>query len=122
MDFLDDAVSKAKEVFGVAKRKTEEVVTTQKQKFDIASIENKLEKDYAQLGKVYFVSLVNKEIEDAKVKEIVDAIKEKNQKIAELKEELGAVKSKIVCPKCMAEIDVDAVFCSACGERVIIDE
>ena len=122
MDFFDDAVSKAKEVFGVAKRKTEDVVTTQKQKFDIASMENKLEKDYAMLGKLYFKAIGNDEIEDENVKSIVDAIKEKNQKIAEIKEELSAAKNKRICPKCMAEIDANAVFCSACGERVIIDE
>lgn len=41
MDFIDDAVTKAKEAFDVACKKTNEVVTTQKQKFDIASLEAK---------------------------------------------------------------------------------
>ena len=122
MDFFDDAVSKDKEVFGVAKKKTEDVVTTQKQKFDIASMENKLEKDYSALGKLYFKIVENEEIEDENVKSIVEMIKEKNQKITEIKEEMSANKNKKICPKCLAEIDVGAVFCSACGERINIDE
>lgn len=121
MDFLDDAVSKAKEAFGVAKKKTEEVVTVQKQKFDIASIENKREKDFAELGKLYFEKVKDTENEDVKMQKIVNDIKEKTAKIAELKEELSSAKNKRICPKCMAEIDESAVFCSACGEKVIID-
>ena len=38
MGFLDDAINKTKEVFDVACQKTGEVVTTEKQKFNIASL------------------------------------------------------------------------------------
>ena len=41
MDFLENALDKAREVIDVACKKTNEVVITEKQKFDIASIENK---------------------------------------------------------------------------------
>ena len=37
MDFLDNAVVKAKEAFDIAYKKTNEVVNTSKQKFDIAT-------------------------------------------------------------------------------------
>ena len=54
MDFFDNAVSKAKDVFDVACKKTEEVVTTGKQKLDIATLENKMTKDFEALGRIYF--------------------------------------------------------------------
>ena len=54
MSFIDDAINKTKEVFDVACKKTDEVVTTQKQKFSIASLESKREKDFADLGRIYF--------------------------------------------------------------------
>ena len=57
MDFIDDAVTKAKEAFDVACKKTNEVVTTQKQKFDIASLEAKRTKDFEALGRFYYSEL-----------------------------------------------------------------
>ena len=50
MDFFDDAVNKAKEALDVACKKTNEVVTTQKQRFDIASLEAKRTRDFEALG------------------------------------------------------------------------
>ena len=37
MDFFDNAIEKAKEVFDVARKKTNDVVSTGKQKFDVAT-------------------------------------------------------------------------------------
>ena len=54
MEFLDSALVKAKEVFDVACKKTNEVVSSGKQKFDVASIESKRSKDFEKLGKLYF--------------------------------------------------------------------
>ena len=51
MDFFDDAVNKAKEALDVACKKTNEVVTTQKQRFDIASLEAKRTRDFEALGR-----------------------------------------------------------------------
>ena len=44
MDFLDNAVNTAREAFDIAYKKTGELVNSQKQKFDIASLENKRKK------------------------------------------------------------------------------
>ena len=122
MDFLDNAVNKAKEAFDVACKKTEKVVTTQKQKFDIAAEENKRNKDYTKLGEFYFNLIKDSEIDNTQVKELVDAIKVKNEKIISLKNEIGAAEGKRICPVCGAEIDGNAVFCSACGFKVTFGE
>lgn len=121
MDFLDNAVNKAKEVFDVACKKTNDVVTTQKQKFDVATIENKRNKDYAKLGEIYYNLVNDTEIEDNSIKELVDAITEKNKKIEEINIEINSSKNKRVCPKCSALIDENSIFCSICGEKITID-
>ena len=121
MEFFDNAVSKAKEAFDIACKKTNEVVSTQKQKFDIASIENKRSKDYEQLGKLYFEAVKNTEIENKEVLDLVNAIKEKNEKINELNNEINSTKNKRVCPACQAYIDDNAVFCSVCGAKLTLD-
>ena len=121
MDFLVNAVNKAKEVFDVACKKTNDVVTTQKQKFDVATIENKRNKDYAKLGEIYYNLVKDTEIEDNSIKELVDAITEKNKKIEEINIEINSSKNKRVCPKCSALIDENSIFCSICGEKITID-
>ena len=46
MDFLDNAIIKAKETIEVVSKKTSEIVTTEKQKFDVSTLKAKLQKDY----------------------------------------------------------------------------
>lgn len=121
MDFLDNAVNKAKEVFDVACKKTNEVVTTQKQKFDVATVESKRNKDYIKLGELYYNQIKDTEIENQEIKELVDAITEKNEKIAELNQEINAAKNKRICPNCSANIDDNSIYCSVCGAKLTID-
>lgn len=121
MDFFDNAVSKAKEAFDVAYKKTNEVVSTQKQKFDAASVANKRDKDFEALGRLCFENLKDSEVEDEKIKALIAEIKLKNEQIEEINREINESKNKRTCPKCAAVIDKAAVYCSACGEKVIID-
>ncbi len=118
MDFFDDVVTKAKEAFDIASKKTGEVVTTQKQKIDILSLENKRDKDFEKLGAIYFDMIKDTEIEDAVVAELVSAVKEKNEKIENLKEEINNTKNKRVCPSCGVAVDKNANYCNACGEKL----
>ncbi len=118
MDFLDNAVNKAKEVFDVAYQKTNEAVNLGKQKFDIAATENKMDKDFMALGKIYFSLIEDMEIEDEKTRELVEAIKDKKARIAENKEKINARKSVVVCPECSALSDENATFCVKCGTRL----
>ncbi|MBE6810531.1 MAG: zinc ribbon domain-containing protein [Ruminococcaceae bacterium] len=118
MGFLDDAINKTKEVFDVACQKTGEVVTTEKQKFNIASLKSKREKDFADLGRIYF-ELVKKDNDlDDETRNLVDAIIEKNEEIARLNADIQNIKNKRVCPRCSANIDINSAFCNSCGAKL----
>ncbi len=121
MEFFDNAVNKAKEAFDVARKKTGEVVNTEKQKFDVSSLKSKREKDYSALGKIYFEIIKDSDELDGEVKELVDAVKEKNEKIDALNIEILNAKNKRICPNCGANIDVNSVYCNTCGVKLIID-
>jgi hypothetical protein len=121
MEFLDNAVNIAKEAFDIAYKKTEEVVTTQKQKLDVVSIENKRAKDFTALGEIYFNMIKDSEIDNIQVKELVDAIKEKNQKIADLKNEINTTKNKRICPECGANISDSSKYCNICGAKLVFE-
>ena len=116
MDFIDDAVTKAKEAFDVACKKTNEVVTTQKQKFDIASLEAKRTKDFEALGRFYYSELKDNKIENEEAARLVAAIDEKNAKIDELRREINNIKNKRVCPKCGAIIRATKLVNVVCGD------
>ncbi len=118
MDFFENAVSKAKEVFDVACKKTGEVVTTQKQKIDIATIENKRNKDFLVLGKLYFKNIKDAEIEDGEIAALVTAIKEKNEQIKQINEEINEAKDMKVCPNCESFVKDSDLYCSVCGEKL----
>lgn len=116
---LDNIFEKAKEIFEVAYRKTENVVSHQKQKFDIQSLESKLNKNYETLGKAYFGMLQNEEEFDKdSLKPIVDEIKENLIVIEAAKEELMKYQNKSKCKKCGEIIDKNSQFCKKCGNRV----
>lgn len=121
MDFLDNAIVKAKEAIDVVSKKTEVIVTTEKQKFDVSSLKSKLQKDYAKLGKYYFETVLADGEADENVKETVEAIKEKLNAIEKLNAEILAAKSKRLCPVCSSAIPENAKFCNNCGEKLIID-
>ena len=121
MDFFDDMVNKAKEAIDVASKKTGEVVNTQKQKFDIASLESKRAKDYAVLGEIYYNKIKDGAVEDKNVSELVLAIKEKSEKIEKLKAEVNSAKNKRICPKCGAAIEQTSNYCNACGAKLFFD-
>jgi len=121
MGFLDDAIIKTKEVFDVACKKTDEVVTTQKQKFNIASLESKCEKDYADLGRIYYKLVKDSTEIDDETRNLVDAIREKCEEITRLKADIQNAKNKRICPNCNANIDVNSVFCNNCGTKLTLD-
>ena len=121
MEFFDNAVNKAKEAIDIACKKTNEVVSTQKQKFDVASIENKRDKDFEALGKIYYEMVKDTEIEDGAIKDLVVEIKDKTEKIKSLKEEINSVKNKRICPQCGAAVDKLSVYCNICGAKLEIE-
>ena len=88
MEFFDEAVGKAKDIFDVACKKTGEAVNTGKLKLEIATIETKMAKDFETLGKIYFESIKDSEDLDSATAKIRDLIAEKQNKIEAIKEEL----------------------------------
>lgn len=122
MEIFDNALNKAKEVFEVAYSKTGEVLSVQKQKFDIASLEAKREKDFCELGKIYYTLLKGcDEIEDARTSQLVAAIENKNKTIEILKKDIYEKKHERICPSCASRVEKDAAFCKNCGAKLEFD-
>lgn len=122
MDALDQTVEKAKEFINVARKKTGEVVTLQKQKIDLATMESKLNKCYAKLGRLEFEQIKDTEIASAEIAELILDIKGRLFDIERLREEINKAQGKIVCPECGAKASAAAFFCSNCGASLKAEE
>ena len=122
MDFFDNALDKARETIDIVSKKTGEVVMAQKQKFDIATLQNKRAKDFEKLGEIYYNLIKDAEIEDVEIKNLVEAIIKKNNEIFKLQDEINSVKYQKICPNCKTNISNTAVYCSSCGAKVEIEE
>lgn len=92
MDFLDKTIEKVKEVSEVVGKKTGEVVSVQKLKFNIASLETKIEKDYVVLGKLFYNLIEDGGEVSDDAKEIAETIKVKYAEIEKLKKEINDIK------------------------------
>ena len=117
MEFFDDAVSKTKEVFETVSKKTSEVITTEKQRFDMASLKSKREKDYTALGKIYFEAVKDDDAASEEVKALMENIKAKTDEIERLAAEIQTAKNKKICDSCGANIDRNSVYCNICGAK-----
>ena len=92
MDFFDNAINKAKEALEIVSQKTEEVVTTGKQKYNIATLENQCNKSFKALGELYYNKIKDTEIDDFEINVLV-------QNISEVKAEIAAIKKKLESEK-----------------------
>lgn len=118
MDLIDEIIDKAKVAFDVAVKATEDVAQTGKQKFNIASMENKLSKDFKDLGEAFYNFKKTGVIDDQEVDALLTAIDEKKDKIQELKEEMRKSKADRVCANCGAAVEENTVFCAICGQKL----
>ena len=115
---LDNIFSKAKEVFETAYKKADDVVTVQKQKFDISSMENKLSKDFEELGRLCFEEMKKGAFADNQAFcDKAEEITLKCNQIDEMKKEVFRAKNKKQCEKCGAAVEKNSQFCSSCGAK-----
>ena len=94
MDIFENVLNKTKVAFSVAKNKTEEVITVQKKKYNISTLENERNLDLQRLGFIYYKSLKNTDIEDDYIRTLVESIAQKNLEIKEIREEIENIKNK----------------------------
>lgn len=118
MDSFEETMQKAKSVINTAYQKTSAAVTLQKQKIDLAGLENKLVKAYADLGKLAFEKIKDTEQEDTAMSVAVSEVKARLFDVEQLSEKIGKAQGKISCPSCGSVIASDSIYCNVCGKRL----
>jgi len=116
MTNFDDTINKARDFLGETGKAAEEMIQVQKLKFRISGLKSDLKKLYAALGEYTYLNAVNGDENAEPAAEVV-------AKIAELHEEIGALKREIaqhtgmrVC-ECGAVNKKEAKYCNTCGKE-----
>lgn len=116
MGMFEDIVVKAKDGFDIATKKTGEVISVQKMKLSIASINSSISKDYEAVGRLQVDSVKNGTDNSEAIAQIVAEIDKKKAEIEKLEEEISESTNKKNCARCGAKNDAEAAFCNKCGD------
>ena len=93
---------------------------TQKAKDLSGTAKLNFEKQYAQIGKLYYED--HKEEADGAYGQQMQAIAEAFAAIDHMKEEVLKIKGARQCPQCGATVPEDTEFCGKCGAKLNIFE
>lgn len=121
MDIVNNVVSKAKEIYAVTSDKVGEVIDTSKLKVKSAQINSKITKDYETLGRMYYQSVKDGDMDADAFDELVEQIDIKQEELEEIEDQINAQKGVVVC-ECGAKNAMGSVYCNACGKKLDQDD
>ncbi len=105
-------------VTGLAKdvaKASSNAVDFAKYKLQLTDVRDEINTRYTEVGRM--VVEKGSDADAAEVERLVKEIEQLKQRMAEINEELAALKKTTTCESCGKEIDVDAVFCQYCGAK-----
>lgn len=68
-----------------------------------------------EIGQIVYDTHIGVEVDEAELEGKLTAIDQKKEKIAQLQEEINALKKSKLCPRCGAGCSKGDVFCKKCG-------
>ncbi len=113
MSFLEN-IGKAAQA---AAKKSGELVEITKLNMNINSEEDKIQKQYTQIGKLIYEKFKATGDIDSEFVASCETIKTHEQNISNLKEKILETKNLRLCSGCGAEMDRNAMFCAKCGAK-----
>lgn len=118
MGLFEDTVVKAKDVFDVAAKKTNEVISLQKLKIKVSQTNSLLANDFEALGRIFYEKSKNSDEISSEYKELFESIDQKFRELESLEEEIDAQKKTKVCKGCGHKNPTEAEFCNKCGNKL----
>ena len=119
MGFFDDLSKKASETYRNTAEKTNKLTREMKIKSSINDDKGKIEKIYAEIGKIVYEKHLREENIDirSELAEQCAKIDAYAKEIEDFNTELRTLKDLRLCTKCGAEIALAAKFCPSCGAK-----
>ncbi len=101
-----DATQKAKDISELARIRME-----------LRAKQDYLNKLFLEIGKIYYEA--HQDDEEKEFKEQMLLVKDAQEVIEELKQQLGQIKGMVACVECGQEMPIDACYCSSCGAKLV---
>lgn len=116
MEFFDKLGATLSTAGRDVSQKAKDLSGTAKLNLDIKAKEDEIQKQYTELGKLYYAAHKN----DAAAEGInyINSIRTAEQEIARMREEILKIKGAIKCPNCGAQLPEGTGFCGQCGTRI----
>lgn len=84
---------------------------------EISDKEKKISKLYLNIGQLYYEE--HRGDSSAEYREIVEEIDVLCSEIAQSREKIKQIKGVVKCPKCGADVPLNAAFCNVCGTKIV---
>lgn len=117
MSVLENLTKKVAETAKAAAKKSGDIVEVTKLSVSISTEEDKVEKEYANIGKIVYQSLENDTDVEEAVKECCERIKNYLKNIEGIKQKIQELKNVKTCANCKAELDMEVAYCPKCGTK-----
>lgn len=118
---MDKFFSDIKKSVSGAVKKSGEVVELTKLKLAIVDTKSELKSKFNELGEMFYKECKGETADLERTEEIVLQIDELKEVLEVQEAKLASLKNQKICSKCDAPSDVNAKFCSCCGERFADD-
>lgn len=118
MGNFDDAFSRARSMAETLGKKSAEALELSRLKLDEAEAKSRLNRAYAELGRVYYAVLSGKRENAGRKSAALAEIERQTNLMASLEKEIRAVQTLKKCAACGAMNQKKADFCAKCGSKL----
>lgn len=115
MNILDMLQEKLSATGNIVAKKTMDIADLTKASIRLASEEEKLEKVFADIGRIYYEQY--KDDPDVKIKGYIAQVELMKEQVEELRLAVYTLKGEQPCTKCGKAVKNHAKYCSHCGSE-----
>ena len=118
-EFFEKFSKKVTKVASNVKTKAKDTYDVTVLKLSLRSKEADLDHCFEKLGRAYYVN-VNKGTNNDKIEILLTEAKSLSKEIVDLKTKIAEAQNKRVCEHCLSLLDIDAAYCQACGQKIVV--
>lgn len=118
MTVMEEVICKAKDLAGAAGKKTGELVSLTKLKFEAAEVARATSNKMEKIGRIVYAARLSGENADAALEKLFAEVAELEEQADELAVKIDELRCVKTCPACGKNNRAQAAFCQVCGEKL----